>query len=85
MSKSDASPSVAVVITTYDHAHYLADALRSVAEQSVPASEVIVVDDGSHDDPAAVGRAFGVDVVRQDNAGLAAARNPVWPRPRRTT
>ena len=75
MSKSDASPSVAVVITTYDHAHYLADALRSVAEQSVPASEVIVVDDGSHDDPAAVARAFGVDVVRQDNAGLAAARN----------
>lgn len=75
MKKSDASPSVAVVITTYDHAHYLADALASVARQSVRPDEVIVIDDGSHDDPGRVATAFGAQFVRQDNAGLAAARN----------
>jgi glycosyltransferase involved in cell wall biosynthesis len=75
MRKSDESPTVAVVITTYDHAHFLPDALESVAQQSAPPDQVIVIDDGSHDDPAAVAEAFGVELVRQDNAGLAAARN----------
>jgi glycosyltransferase involved in cell wall biosynthesis len=37
---------------------------------------VIVVDDGSSDDPGAVVRAFAdVRLIRQDNRGLAAARN----------
>jgi cellulose synthase/poly-beta-1,6-N-acetylglucosamine synthase-like glycosyltransferase len=37
--------------------------------------EVIVVDDGSADDPAAVASQYGVMVVRQDHAGAGAARN----------
>jgi glycosyltransferase involved in cell wall biosynthesis len=70
------SPSVAVVITTYNHAHFLGDALRSVASQTRPVQEVIVVDDGSEDDPAAAVRDWpGARLIRQDNAGLAAARN----------
>jgi glycosyltransferase involved in cell wall biosynthesis len=69
-------PSVAVVVTTYDHARFLGDALRSVSAQTRPVQEVIVVDDGSHDDPAAVVREWpAVRLIRQDNAGLAAARN----------
>lgn len=68
--------SVSVVVTTYDHAHYLGDALASIAAQTRSATEVIVVDDGSHDDPAAVVARFpGVRLLRQDNAGLSAARN----------
>lgn len=44
--------------------------------QSRPADQVIVVDDGSDDDPAAiVARYPGVEFVRQANAGLSAARN----------
>ncbi len=67
---------VAVVITTYNHARFLAEALQSARDQTRPADEVIVVDDGSQDDPAAVVRNFPeVRLIRQDNAGLAAARN----------
>jgi glycosyltransferase involved in cell wall biosynthesis len=71
-----ARPRVAVALATYNHAHYLADALDSVMRQTVPADEIIVVDDGSQDDPAAVvARYPGVRLVRQDNQGLSAARN----------
>ena len=69
-------PSVAIVITTYNHAHYLGDAIASALAQTRPADEVIVVDDGSDDDPAAVVAAFaGVRLVAQGNQGLSAARN----------
>jgi glycosyltransferase involved in cell wall biosynthesis len=69
-------PSVAVVVTSYDHAHFLDDALRSVFSQTRPAQEVFVVDDGSHDDPATVVRRWPeARLIRQDNAGLGAARN----------
>jgi glycosyltransferase involved in cell wall biosynthesis/SAM-dependent methyltransferase len=67
---------VAVVIPTFNHAHFLADAIASVVAQTRPAKEIIVVDDGSADDPAAVVAEFqGVKLIRQKNHGLAAARN----------
>src|SRR3954447_22530496 len=67
---------VAVVIPTFNHAHFLGEALASVSAQTRPVAEVIVVDDGSTDDPAAVvaGRP-GARLIRQDNRGLSAARN----------
>jgi SAM-dependent methyltransferase len=69
-------PTVTVVITTYNHAHYLADALASVAHQTRSPDDVIVVDDGSTDDPAAVVARFpGVRMLRQANRGLSASRN----------
>ncbi len=65
-----------VVIPTYNPAWFLPDALASVARQTRPADTVVVVDDGSTDDPAAVVAGFaGVRLIRQDNRGLAAARN----------
>lgn len=79
---SDASPrpgSVTVVITTYNHARFLQAALRSALAQTVPAEEIIVIDDGSTDHPEHVTRHFPeVHVIRQANAGLAAARNTGW-------
>ena len=67
---------VAVVIPTYNHGHFLADAIASVERQTVPAAEVIVVDDGSSDHPEDVVAQFSrVRFIRQDNQGLAAARN----------
>lgn len=65
-----------MVITTYNHAHFLTDALDSVLAQKTPASEILIIDDGSQDDPAAVVERYkGVQLIRQDHAGLAAARN----------
>lgn len=67
---------VAVIMPTYNHAHFLAEAIRSVLAQTHPADEIIVVDDGSTDDPASVVARFPtVRLIRQDNRGLAAARN----------
>ena len=34
---------MSVVITTYNHAHFLAEAIASVEAQTVPASEILVV------------------------------------------
>jgi glycosyltransferase involved in cell wall biosynthesis len=65
-----------VVITCYNQAHFLATAIQSALEQTLQAAEVIVVDDGSTDQTASVARAFPqVRYLRQENRGLAAARN----------
>src|SRR5690348_130160 len=70
---------VSVVITTYNHARFLGEAIESVLAQTVPPFEVIVVDDGSTDDPAAVVRRYPqLRLIRQRNQGLAAARNTGW-------
>ena len=67
---------VAVIIPTFNYAHFLADAITSVLAQTRPADEIIVVDDGSTDDPAAVVAQFQtVRLIRQKNRGLSAARN----------
>jgi cellulose synthase/poly-beta-1,6-N-acetylglucosamine synthase-like glycosyltransferase len=47
--------SVAVVITTYNHAQFLAEAIRSVLTQKHPVDELIVIDDGSTDDQLCCG------------------------------
>jgi len=71
-----ATTTVGVVITTFDHAHFLPESLASVHRQSRPCDAVVVVDDGSHDDPAAAVAAFPeARLIRQENRGLAAARN----------
>lgn len=67
---------VSVVITTYNHAALLGDALDSVRGQTRPPDEIIVVDDGSKDEPeAVVARYPGVRIISQSNQGLSAARN----------
>jgi glycosyltransferase involved in cell wall biosynthesis len=72
-------PGIAIVITTYNHASFLEAAIRSALRQSVPADQIIVVDDGSTDHPERVTAQFAaVRSIRQPNAGLSAARNTGW-------
>lgn len=67
---------IAVVIPCYNQARFLAEAIESALAQTEPAAEVIVVDDGSTDaTPSVAARYPQVTYVRQDNAGLSAARN----------
>jgi len=69
-------PTVAVIIPAFNHAQFLPDAIRSVLAQTRPADEIIVVDDGSMDDPAAAIAQFkNVRLIRQDNRGPSGARN----------
>jgi glycosyltransferase involved in cell wall biosynthesis len=71
------SPTVSAVIPCYNGARFLRETLESVRAQSHPVLEVIVVDDGSTDDSAAIAESFGppVRVIRQPNQGESVARN----------
>lgn len=69
-------PLVSTVIPVYNGERFLAAAIESVAAQSYPARELIVVDDGSTDSSPAVARTQpGVKLIEQRNRGVAAARN----------
>jgi len=71
------TPRFSVILPAYNAAATLARAIESVLEQSWPAHEIIVVDDGSTDHSASVAQGFGaaVTLLRQPNAGVSAARN----------
>src|SRR6476646_4704498 len=70
-------PSFTIVIAAYQAAGTVSAAISSALEQTRPAAEVIVVDDGSTDDTPAVLESFGerITTIRRENGGLAAARN----------
>src|SRR6476661_7120595 len=72
-----ALPRVSVVIPAYRAARTLPAGLAALAAQTYPADhlEIIVVDDGSPDETAAVAEAAGARVLRQANRGPATARN----------
>lgn len=53
------SPHVSVIITTYNRAAFLVEAIKSVLSQSYRDYELIVADDGSTDDTAQRVAAFG--------------------------
>jgi glycosyltransferase involved in cell wall biosynthesis len=74
---SMSAPRFSVIIPAYNAKDTLARALDSVLAQSWPAFEIIVIDDGSVDATAAVAASYGEKIryLRQDNAGVSAARN----------
>jgi glycosyltransferase involved in cell wall biosynthesis len=69
--------SVSVIIPTYNYGRFLTEAISSALEQTHPPLEIIVIDDGSTDDTADVAERFSAQVtyIRQENAGVSAARN----------
>lgn len=68
---------VSVVIPNHNYSRFLRQALDSVLNQTHPAFEVIVVDDGSTDDSLAVLSEYRgrIHVLQQRNQGVSAARN----------
>lgn len=73
----NADPLVSVVIPAYNAAWCVGKAIDSVLAQDFRDFEVIVVNDGSTDDTAAVLAGYGdaVRVVSQANGGMSSARN----------
>ncbi len=73
-------PAFSVIMPVYNHADYVAEAIRSVIGQTLTDWELIVVDDGSTDGSAELVDRLGakddrITVLHQSNAGPAAARN----------
>jgi glycosyltransferase involved in cell wall biosynthesis len=74
-AQANATALVSVVIPCYNSARYLAETLASVARQTYPSIEVIVVDDGSSDATATIAQSYPVIYVHQANQGVSVARN----------
>jgi glycosyltransferase involved in cell wall biosynthesis len=70
-------PTISVVIPCYNAGRFLRETLDSVLRQTCAPLEVIVVDDGSTDDSAAIAQSYEtpVRVIRQTNQGESVARN----------
>ena len=67
---------VSVVIPCYNQANFLPEAIESVLAQTYGRVEVVVVNDGSTDDTAAVASRYEwVRCISQPNGGQGVARN----------
>jgi glycosyltransferase involved in cell wall biosynthesis len=70
------APLVSVVIPCYNQAQFLREAIEGVLAQTHPRVELVVVDDGSSDNTVDVVAHYPrVRCVRQENRGVAEARN----------
>lgn len=74
------NPLISVVVTCHNYGRFLDDALTSVRNQTLNDWECFIVDDGSEDDTPAIALAWArrdprFIHVRQENAGISAARN----------
>jgi glycosyltransferase involved in cell wall biosynthesis len=78
--RRDRSPAyadlVSVVIPCYGQSHFLGEAIESVLAQTYPHLEIVVVDDESIDNASSIASRYpGVRCVREENSGMAGARN----------
>jgi len=72
------TPFFSIIIPVYNRAHVLGRALSSVLAQTCQDFEIVIVDDGSPDDPAQIVAQFAdprILFIRQPNSGGGAARN----------
>jgi glycosyltransferase involved in cell wall biosynthesis len=72
------SPLVSVVIPSYNHRHYIGEAIQSVLGSTMQDFEIVVVDDGSVDDSVNVIEQINdrrIKLIRQSNRGAHAAIN----------
>jgi GT2 family glycosyltransferase len=68
-------PRISVVVCTYNGSKTIAQTCEGLSKLDYPDYEVIVVDDGSRDNTAAVVSQFDVRLIQTENHGLSSARN----------
>jgi glycosyltransferase involved in cell wall biosynthesis len=69
---------ISVIIPCYNCAAYLPDSITSILDQTFPVDEIIIIDDGSSDNPVSVIHSYKNDKIRlfsQINQGPSRARN----------
>ena len=81
MNNTKASVTVSVVVPSYNHATFVATCLRSIIKQTLPPTELLVIDDGSTDNSPAViesvlkDATFPTELIVSTNRGLCATLN----------
>jgi len=71
-------PAISIVVPLYNKALYISRAINSISKQTFGDYEIIVVDDGSVDNGGSIVENINnpkVRLIRQENAGVSAARN----------
>src|SRR5438445_3996372 len=68
-------PRISVVVCSCNGVRTIRDACEGLRRLDYPNYEVIVVDDGSTDDTAAIASQYDVRLIRTPNRGLSSARN----------
>lgn len=73
-------PEISILVPVYNAKEYLARCVDSIAAQTLPSWELLLIDDGSTDGSGALcdacaGRDGRIRVIHQENAGVSAARN----------
>jgi glycosyltransferase involved in cell wall biosynthesis len=77
----NSKPTLSVVLTNYNHGHYLPKALYAILSQSRKPEEVIIIDDASTDDSRAIIAACAEDhacvraMYNEKNSGVVANAN----------
>lgn len=66
---------VSVIIPAFNAEKHIADAIKSVSAQTLPVSEIIVIDNNSTDRTAKIAKRSGAKVILETKQGSAAARN----------
>ena len=66
---------VSVIIPVYNGEKYLAQCIENMLCQTHKNLEIIVIDDGSTDNSAAIAERYPVKLIRQENQGVSTARN----------
>lgn len=73
--KNFAWPGITVIVCSYNGASTIRETLNSLESLDYPDYQVIVVDDGSTDDTAALSSEYDFELIRTENCGLSNARN----------
>lgn len=68
-------PFISVVVCSYNGSATIRDCMEGLQKLNYPNFEVVVVDDGSKDDLAAIVREYPVKLITTKNGGLSNARN----------
>jgi len=68
---------VSIIVPTFNRARYLGECLDSLLAQTVPAQQILVIDDGSEDDTPSLLASYGqrISTIRKPNGGKPAAVN----------
>src|SRR5580698_4347191 len=72
------NPKVTVLMPAYNAGKYIAEAIRSVLEQSFTDFELLIINDGSTDETAKIANSFHdprIVLINQENKGVSAALN----------